>query len=287
MQVLKIRQAGGAVRRFLTDRFVIFVLVGIGFFVWESLSDKNESNRITIGPGEVAMLQGRWQLQSGALPTEAELRSLIDHHVREEILVREALRLGLDEGDVIVRRRLAQKMELLVRDQYADASFTQVELEAYFAEHRDRYVRPKQVGFRHIYLGSGHEPEPGGVAAIRAELAVDETGQVWRELGASFMLAREFAPRPETAYAELFGPDFARTLMGQTAAGDWLGSFRSAYGWHLVQVVAVEPRTPLTLEQALERVSSDLEEERLEDAVNSVLGDLAARYTIRQDWQVE
>lgn len=287
MHSLKIRQAETAIRRFLTDRFVIFALIGVGFFVWESVADKSETNTITIGQGEVAMLQGRWQLKSGTAPTETELRALIDHHVREEILVREALRLGLDHDDVIVRRRLAQKMELLVRDQYADASFTQVELEAYFAAHRDHYVRPKQVGFRHIYLGSGPKPEPAVVAASRAVLTSDETGRAWRELGTAFMLAREFAPRPEVSYAELFGPDFARILMEPSATGDWLGPFRSAYGWHLVQVIAVEPRTPLALEQVRERVSSDLEAERLEAAVDSVLDELAARYTIRQDWQVE
>ncbi len=287
MQALNLRRTGLTLRRFLTDRFVIFALIGVGFFVWESLEEKQDSNTIVIGAGDVAMLQGRWQLQSGALPTDTELRALIDHHVREEVFVREALRLGLDEGDVIVRRRLAQKMELLVRDQYGEANATQADIEDYFAQHSERYVRPKQVGFRHIYLGGGPEPERDAVAAIRAQLTAGENGQSWRELGTAFMLAREFAPRPQTAHAELFGPDFARDLMEQTAPGDWLGPVRSAYGWHLVQIVAVKPRTSLSLDQVSERVASDLEAERFEAAVDSVFEEMAARYTVSQDWRAE
>lgn len=273
--------------RILTDRFVIFALIGTAFFAWEALTRDDGSDTIIIGPGDVVMLQGRWQLQSGALPSEAELRSLIDNHTREEILVREALRLGLDQGDVIVRRRLAQKMELLVRDQYAASDFTRAELEDYFALNRDRYVRPKQVGFRHIYLGSGPEPGRGAVTEIRADLAAGEGGQRWRELGTAFMLGREFAPRPETAYGELFGPDFASRLMDETAPGEWLGPVRSAYGWHLVQVVAVQPQASLSLDEETERVKGDLEAERLETAVDAVLEEMAARYRIRQDWTDE
>lgn len=273
--------------RILKDRFVIFSLLGAAFFAWEALTRHDGSDTIIIGKGDIGMLEGRWQLQSGALPSQAELHSLIDHHVREEILVREALRLGLDKGDVIVRRRLAQKMEFLLRDLYDASGFTRSELEGYFSENSDRYVRQKQVGFRHIYLGAGPEPGQDEVTDMLADLASSEGGLRWRELGGAFMLAREFAPRPETAYFELFGPEFASRLMDETAPGEWLGPVRSAYGWHLVQVVVVEPRVQLSLDEAEERVAGDLEAERREAAVDTVLKEMAARYKITQAWSGE
>lgn len=130
------------IRRLLTDRFFLFTLIGLGFF-WLDGQDGGGSQAVTVGPADIEMLEGRWQLQTGTAPDDEELRALVDHYVREEILVREARRLGLDRDDVILRRPLAQKMELLIRDRLDAPDLSRGAVEAYYTENRARYTRPK------------------------------------------------------------------------------------------------------------------------------------------------
>ena len=96
----------------------VFLLLGLGVFALESWRDDNGAAALTIEvtPEQIAGIQARWAAQWDRPPTEDELAGLIDDAVKEEVLYREALRLGLDRDDTIVRRRLAQKMTFMLED---------------------------------------------------------------------------------------------------------------------------------------------------------------------------
>lgn len=277
-----------SIGRLLKDRFLIFVVIGLLFFLWEDRQDGG-AELIEVRPGDIAMLEGRWVLQTGAPPSETEMQALIERHLREEVLVREALRLGLDRGDTIIRRRLAQKLELLMRDQHSQQQVDREAVESYFAAHPSKFVVPRHVGFRHIYLGTDEETASASdhLVAIRRDLASRSEPEAWRRLGSAFILAREFAPRSEAALAGLFGAEFAARLVAEPAPGEWLGPVRSSYGWHLVQVLVVEPERRLNFAEAAEQATRDLTAERTARAMDAEFDRMSQRYTIRHDWRPE
>ena len=148
-----------ALLRWLRDPLCVFLLIGAGVFVLHGLMRDDESRVITVTPAQVDRFVALWRTQTGRAPSEAELRALIDDHVREEILVREARRLRLDEGDVIVRRRLAQKLSFLSDDATPLAAADEAALLAYFETNRQHYETPAAITFSHIYFSA--EPSAG------------------------------------------------------------------------------------------------------------------------------
>lgn len=273
-----------AFRRVATDRFTLFALIGLAFFFIEGRFSSAE-NEITIDNRDVAMLEGRWQLQTGTTPSDEELAALIDFHIREEVMVREARRLGIDQGDIILRRRLVQKMELLMRDEVEDIAFESADIERFYQANQNRYSTPKQVGFRHIYLGSGDDAPIEAAAQIRTELSNSDDPDLWRGLGQSFMLSREYAPRPEASFIELFGLEFAEALMTTEQGAGWWGPIRSSYGWHLVQIRVSEDARIQPLDTVRELVIADLRGEFVARQQGEKLEQMIARYDVVEDWR--
>ncbi len=93
-----------------------------------------------------------YERQFGKSPDAEELRGLVTAHIREEVLCREALALGLDRDDTIVRRRLAQKMEFLTDDLAGAAEPEDAAVRNFFETNAARYAKPAQVSFRHVYF---------------------------------------------------------------------------------------------------------------------------------------
>ncbi len=253
-----------ALKRTLTDRFFLFVVLGLAFFALDALRPAVDDREIVVSEDDLDVLRSRWVVQMDTAPDVSELDSLVERHVREEILVREAFRLGLDDGDVILRRRLAEKMELLLRDRIEEPPILESELQAYFEEHRERYSEPRRVGFRHIYLGGGTEEDVQAEANYLIDhLRSSSDGELWRRLGQPFMLSKQYGPRARQELTETFGAQFADALLDETVQeSTWWGPVRSSYGFHLVQIVAVREGGEVSLEDARADAYQDLREER-------------------------
>ena len=258
----------------------IFLLLGLAVFALDRWRDGDAGGRtIEVTEAQLAGIRERWAAQWDRPPTEQELAGLVEETVKETILYREALRLGLDRGDTIVRRRLAQKMTFMLEDGAAVALPTDRELEAYHAAQGERYRETRRTTFVHVFLSNARRADPAGDArALLDELT--SGGDDWRQLGDPFMLLREYADRTDQEIAELFGGRFAAALTDLTP-GAWRGPIRSAYGTHLVRVVArTEPRTP-SFTEVRDRVVEDLVTERRHEQNEAALDELRARYEVR------
>ena len=263
---------------------LVFLLLGIGMFALERWLAAGDSRQrvVTVTDEQVDALRARWDAQWGRPPTGRELRGLIDEAVREEILYREAQRRGLDRGDPIIRRRLAQKMTFLLEDSTeAPATLAAAgDIETYFAARAERYREPRRTSFRHVFLSRGGRVDPArDAAALLGEMRAG-AGSDWRQLGDPFVLLREYADRTDQEIAELFGGGFASALP-TLAAGAWQGPVESAHGVHLVLVVGrTEPRLP-ALDEVRSRVAEDLLESRRRERNEAALQALRERYEIR------
>jgi peptidyl-prolyl cis-trans isomerase C len=223
-------------------------------------------------------LAGRWEHQWRRPPTGEELARLVEDFVREEVLYREALALGLDLADLVVRRRLVQKMEVLA---FADsAPLGDAGVMGYFLAHRERYRLPERVSFTHAFFSVAVR---GGRAAEDAVAARAELRRVG-VAGAAGVGDPPVAASPVTAatrrrVADRFGVGFADAVFA-LEPGTWTGPVASAHGQHLVLVTEHAPGRLPELAEVSGRVAADLDAERRAGAVDALYARLRRSYEV-------
>ena len=143
-------------KKWLNEPLLHFLVIGALVFIVFSVVNNEEisldGKKIVVSAGDIERLNANWSKKWNRLPTEGELEGLVDSYIREEVYYREALALGLDQDDTILRRRLMQKMEFLSNDLAELNTPDQAALNAYFLEHKDKYELPARVSFTHIYF---------------------------------------------------------------------------------------------------------------------------------------
>ncbi len=257
------------------------LLFGLFALVNDEASSKSP-NQIEITSADVDRLRERWTRQWNRPPTETELKGLINSHIRDEVLYREGLALGLDQNDTIMRRRIAQKMEFLFEDLADLVKPTSEELKRYFDRNQEHYRLPARFSFTHVYFSVDQRGQSAEQNA-RSLLAQLQTNRATplpvSDQGDPFMLQYDFVRTTEQDVAKLFGQRFAEQLL-EVKEGSWQGPIESGYGLHLVRVRdKVHPRLP-ELNEVLDRVRSNLVNERRRKTNEQVYQRLKARYEI-------
>jgi hypothetical protein len=243
---------------------------------------EDAAKRVVISAADIAHMREAWTAQRGTPPSSAQIGDMIEAAVRERLLFREALTLKLEHDDAIVRRRLAQRMELRLRDASATAKPTDAELAEFLQNNAERFEVPAKVGFSHIYFNHKNDrlrakaDAEKVLSAIRARKHPPERAP---ERGERFMLPSDYAPKSRQELAELFGPQFVNEVFA-LSPGQWEGPIASSHGYHLVRVTErTEPRKP-TLDEVHDRVAADLTASRRRDAEAAQYAALRARYKI-------
>lgn len=240
-----------------------------------------ETARIEITAGTIAWLTEGFAKQWHRAPDAAELRGLVNDHVREEVLHREALALGLDRDDTIVRRRMAQKMEFLGQDIAAAVEPDETALRKFFEENAARYAKAARVSFRHVYFSKERRGDRLEADA-REALAALATGADEATVGDPFLREHEFAAADETDIASALGREFAAQVM-TLPAGEWRGPVASGYGVHLVRVSERADPQAVQFEAVREAVVRDFSEERRLALNADFIRRLKERYQITVD----
>jgi len=269
--------------RVLRDPLTVFVVLGALVFAVDAMVGEDDP-RIVIDDATLARLADQWRAQAGREPTPEEIEALVGDHVREEILYREALRMGLDRDDVIVRRRLAQKLAFLSEDLTVPDEPAEDALGAYYASHRDRYRLPDRMSFSHVYFSAERRGADAARADAKAELSTlgEPPPDAWRTLGDPFILSRSYAERTVQEVQDLFGREFAETLAGLDTLAEWQGPVASAYGSHLVRIEARIPARDLALDEARDRVRDDYLVDARKSANEAFYRALRERYRVER-----
>jgi len=217
-----------------------FLLLGALIFLGYGLISGNpatdRTNRIEVDAGTIQRLEDSWEKQWQRPPTAQELVGLIESHIREEVLYREAIAMELDQDDTIIRRRLAQKMEFLSADLAMQVEPTDVQLQAFLTENRERFIEPARISFRHVYFNLDKRGQAATTDAetLRATLEKSSVGDD-AVYGDRFMLDSEYTLASEREIAGLFGQRFAADIF--TLDNDaWTGPIASGLGLHLVYI---------------------------------------------------
>ncbi|WP_119271933.1 peptidyl-prolyl cis-trans isomerase [Taklimakanibacter deserti] len=225
-------------KRLVCEPLLHFVLIGAAlFFIGNRTApeDASASNEIVITEGDINQMLVSWQAQGRPPPSAEAIRSMVEGKVREEVLYREAIAMGLDKEDTIVKRRLAQKMDFLAEDLSSLQEPTAEELRKWFEAHRDEFAQPPRVSFHHVYYSfDAHGKEARAIAAREVAAAAGPQN------GDRFMFQNSYAERTEAELYSIFGPAFAHDLF-TLEPGRWVGPVESAYGWHAVFVERKSP----------------------------------------------
>jgi len=272
--------------KWLREPLVHFLLIGAALFaLFEFIGPQDAEDQervITITAGEIDWLTGTWKKRWNRPPTAEERVALIQQYVREIVLYREALAMGLDRNDTIIRRRLAQKLEFLTRDLIRPQQPTEDELQAYFETHIDRYQTPSFITLTQVFL----DPDKRGnqtledAETIKAKLiALKQPPQDARSFGDPFMLQSYFPERSEAELSRLFGSGFAEPVI-KLAPQEWHGPVLSGYGVHLVYVHARQDAEPPKFKEVAERVRQDWENEKQKQLNEQYIAGLMARYDV-------
>ncbi len=270
----------------LREPLVHFLLLGAAIYAAAALArpaaEANRNDRITVTAGQIRWLGTSWQRKWNRPPTQEELSGLVEELVRETVLYREALAMGLDQDDTIIRRRLVQKLEFLSQDLVATVPPTEQELRAWFAERGERYRAPALTTFTHVFVDPDRRGERtlADAEAVAARLrTLGPPGENTASLGDPFLLQAYYPERSEREIAKLFGSEFAREV-SRLEPGAWHGPLLSGYGPHLVWVEAHSPSEPAEFAAVRERVRRDWERERRRVFEEDFYARLRARYEI-------
>ena len=272
--------------KLLREPLAHFLVIGAAIFVLYGLmgqQDAEEQERaITISAGEIAWLTDSWEKRWNRPPTGEEREGLIKQYLREMILYREAVAMGLDRDDSVIRRRLAQKLEFLSQDLISPEPATKDDLQSYFEAHIDRYQAPDLITLTHVFL----DPDKRGdqtledAEAVKAELAaLEQQPQDARSFGDPFMLQSYYPERSEAELSKLFGSGFAGPVF-ELAPQKWHGPVLSGYGVHLVYVHDLQQMEPPTFAEVEEQLRQDWEDERREQLNEQFIASLMARYDV-------
>lgn len=215
-------------------------------------------------------------------PTEEEFSGLVEAHIKEEILYREGLALGLDKDDLIIRRRMQQKFEFLNADLVELSPPTEAERQAYLDRHSDKYRQPASISFKQVFIkpsqrdGNPEEHADALLAQLRSLPGLDTSAQ---EIGDSSMLPAQMDKVSQSGISRVFGENFARQVMG-AEIGNWSGPLLSGYGLHLIYLSELQPGRDSTLDEVAREIERDLVAERTRNANAQFYNALRKRYSI-------
>lgn len=215
-------------------------------------------------------------------PTAEEFDGLVESHIKEEILYREGLALGLDKDDLIIRRRMQQKFEFLNADLVELTPPTEAELQQYLDSNADKYRQPESISFQQVFIktsGSGVDPQERAGRVLASLVNNEFSAAEMKEMGDPSMLPRNMQFESKAGIARVFGGEFAE-LVATAKKGSWSGPYLSGYGLHLVYLSDYTPGRESSLEEVARHVERDLVAERTRDANDQFYQALRKRYSI-------
>jgi hypothetical protein len=269
-----------ALLRALARRPMLHFVV-LGAIVFGIARRPADDRTIHVDARRLAALSTEGAKRSGHAPTEEEKQRVVASAIEDELLVREARRLGLDENDEIVRQRLIQKMLFFLED-LGGASRTPDEpaLRAFFAANRDRYHSPAHLRFVQVYATSQARAREL-VSPVAEFERTSADAAALPPVGDPLPVARSFDGSAPDA-AAVYGASFVAALTS-LPAGRWSEPIPSGVGWHLVKLLERRDERPASFEDVRGRVPLDYLIDRRERAVHDHLSAALARYAVDVD----
>lgn len=273
----------------LREPLLHFMLIGAVIFLVYDLQDDdyaNDANRIVISKADIDHLNAILTKKQQRPPTQIELDGLIEQQIREQVMYREALAMGMDQNDAIVRKRLAQKVEFISSDIAATIEPTDNDLTDYLKAHPEKFESAAFLSFEQIYFNRDKRGTQTRDDALRTLTELNEnnlkteTGQTEiSNTGDSFMMGLNHDDITEYGVSRLFGKNFAAELF-KLETGDWQGPIDSSYGLHLVRITNKKDTQKAELNSVRDKVRNEWLSEQRHTMNEMFYQNLRQRYEI-------
>lgn len=236
-------------KKLLREPLLHFLAAGLALFLFKGYYGSVDvaDRSITLDEMQVGRLSNQWQQQWRRPPTPGELDGLIRDYIKEEVYFREAIRLGLETDDPIIRKRLRTKMEFLATAEIENIDPTKAELEAYYRANQVRYAVDPAYSFDQKYYG-------GDLAKARNSIAALNNSNSSPALSISLPVNMEDAKASDIARE--FGEGFAESLKS-LPKNRWAGPVQSGFGWHAVRIRRADAATLPPLTDIEQRITND------------------------------
>ena len=249
--------------RFWREPLLHFLLIGAALFLYYDIVGEGDSEappkRVHVNSGQVAQLAANFERTRLRQPTQDELDAMVESHVREEIFYREAMAMGLDQNDPMVRRRMRMKLEFMLED-LSGQDASDVVLSDFLERNADRFRDEAQVSFRQVYLDPDQRSDLGKDAdQLLSRL---NHGRDPESLGDRTLVPRTYQLALQSEIERDFGDEFVREIVS-LPVGEWSGPVFSPFGAHLVKIDArIDARLPELAEIRDEVLREYLEDKR-------------------------
>jgi hypothetical protein len=271
--------------RFLREPLLHFLLIGTALFMLYGALNRGRSDAprdIVVSEARVEALAESFATVWMRPPTPEEIKGLVDDHIAEEIYYREAIAMGLDQDDTVIRRRLRQKMEFISEDAAAAAEPTDADLQAYLVAHPEKFLEPAELTFVQVYFSTEKRGDAARPSAeqLLAELQAGRGPAILAEAGDPTLLPGDMQSASPQVIANTFGSDFAAQIL-EAPVGQWTGPLQSGFGLHLVRVDDRKADAMPAFEQIRPLVLRGWQSEQRTQSNKAFLDSLRAKYDIR------
>ena len=265
----------------LQEPLVHFLIAGSAIFILVSFQgpeiDPN-SRKIDLGEAQIERLAANWQATWQRAPNQSEIDALIREYIKEEIYFREAMRLGLDKNDLVIRRRLRAKMEYLSTSSTESEIPSDAVLQNWLDSHRQKYAIGAKYNLQQIYLNSQTLAQANSKAA--SIFRALRNGGDWKNLGDEISLPEAMENAEIGEISRSFGQDFVRAI-GQISQNQWTGPIESGFGYHIVRLVETSAGRLPALSEVRRDVESDWRAKTATEREQKAYQELLNAYTIR------
>jgi hypothetical protein len=272
--------------KFIKEPLVQFLLIGACIYAAYALfgapSQDELDQTVYISADRIDSLSMAWEKRWNRPPTEQELAGLVRAYLREDILSREAIAMGLDVDDHIIRRRLAQKLEFLTDDLIQLKEPAEGELEEFFAANQAQFQAPDLITFVQVFFNPdkrGDATLDDAAATLTQLQAAGEPDPATLEAGDRLLMNNFYAEATELDVRRSMGSGFAETVM-ELEPGKWHGPVLSGFGTHLVYVYEIFPAPPPDLNEVRDAVIAEWQRAETEEFNAEFMNSLKTRYDI-------
>jgi len=268
-------------RTFLREPFFHFLIFGIVLFAGHQLWEQRQTRldkTILVSTAEIQRQADVFAGENQRIPSDDDIQALIFAYIEQEALAREATRRGLAENDLIIQRRLAQKMRFVLENN-APREIDDTTLEKYYTDNPDIFTTPANISFRHIYLSPESRKGTLDGDAVKILQSV-QSGTDWETLGDPFIMQRHYNKLAAPDLSRLFGDDFAKALFEKKNTG-WHGPVQSAFGLHIVAIDSHSPAVLPRFQTIKDRVKIEWEDTTRRAENRTALKQLIESYTVQ------
>lgn len=271
--------ANSFLRKVRTDPLVHFLILGVLMYAAVTVfgGQKVNDNEIVVSATNQKHIADLFEITWQRPASEDELKNLIEDHIKEEVYYREALYLGLDDNDTIVRRRMRQKLEFMQEDLSSLAVPTDTQVHDYYTQNKDQYKTSRILSFKQVLVSS----KRGGEAEAQTAHTLDllKGGADPKVMSRSTLLPVTINSETEKSVTNTFGADFLAQI-SSLKTGEWAGPVVSGFGTHLVYVSLDQATRSLDFDTARAKVEIDYRQSRRAAAAENYYKNLRAQYRV-------